>query len=80
MSLKYQREQAIEKMTDAIADMNQVYESLSDASLHAQASNIISNEDADHALEGEARGLMVTASNLRSEIGDILSEYKDAIE
>lgn len=80
MSLKYQREQAIEKMTDAIADMNQVYESLSDASLHAQACNIISNDDADHKLEGEARSMMVLASDLRSQIGDILSEYKDAIK
>ena len=62
-------------LIEALADMNQVYERLNDAMLNAQASNIVSNSDKEHQLEGECRRALVLASDLRHGIGDILNEH-----
>ena len=66
---------SMENLIEALANMNQVYEDLNVASLNASASNIISDREQEHRLEGSIRQLMVDASELKHDIGDLLDEH-----
>lgn len=77
MSAEYQYKKSVENMIEALANMNQVVENLNDAKLHAQASNIISDEEKAHRLEGKCARLEVDARNLRSMIGEALDKFNE---